>query len=191
MLNLPAQTQEGIDWSVWDADFSTVTGSENTPATGTTFDSAADCHCRSTFTCEDTKSVYINLRYTDDNNRMYFVVGNNRQPLIRNVVGGSTQTAYVGAALTDGVSYQFDVVLEGQNYSLFKDNVLLSSGTFSTSGNETTTGGKVTHNLATNDIELSTHPYPSLGIATDRVICPQYGALDWGFGHATMLIRSA
>lgn len=39
----------------------------------------------------------------------------------------------------------------------------------------TVAGGYIQHNYASNDIVLTMHPYPALGLATSRVVCPQDG----------------
>jgi hypothetical protein len=69
------------------------------------------------------------------------------------------------------VEYQFDIVAEGTSIKVNQDNVLKTTQTVAE--HVTVTGGVVSDDLATNDIELSTHPYPALGAATDRALAPQ------------------
>ncbi len=159
--------------SAWGGDWTEVTDTKTNPATGTTFSCAADCHVVWTFTPETGKTSYVNLRFTDASNTVELLVTPEQNLRLRNEVGGSVDQVFSGGSISDGVEYTVDLILEGSAYSLFLDNVLADSGTFSNSGNNLVTGGKVTHNLATNDIVLTTHPYPALGIATSRVICPQ------------------
>ena len=157
--------------TAWGADFSTVTDTKTNPATTTTYDCAADCHLRVTHTCENTKFVQAAIRYTNDTNYVRLEIDASRVPTLKKNVAGTPATLWTGAALTDAVEYQFDIVAEGSSVKVNQDNVLKTTQTVT--DHQTVTGGKVWHDLASNDIVLSTHPYPSLGIATDRVIAPQ------------------
>ena len=159
--------------SAWGGDWTEVTDSESTPATGTLFDCEADFHLSFSFTHELGKYVYIETRYTDGDNNVRVGAASNNAWVLRNEVGGSLETVYGGGSVADGVSYKVDLHLSGSDYSFFVNNALVVSGTFSDDGNNSTTGGRALLNLATNDIELTTHPYPALGIATSRVIAPQ------------------
>jgi len=165
-LSLPAN-----GYTAWDADFSTVTDSKTNPASDTSFVHNADCHIRWTATVENGQYFYVYARQADASNFLRFQVLDTRVPRMSSVVGGSYNTFYVGSALTDGVSYQFDVVLLGSSVKWYIDGVLVADVT--EPGLTSNAAGSVVHNLVTNDIVLSTHPYPSLGIATDRVIAPQ------------------
>jgi len=165
IIDLPAN-----GYTAWDADFSTVTDSKTNPASTTTFNCPADCHLHATFTCENTKYVYIAIRYTDANNYVRLEIDSSRVPTLKKNVAGTPTTLWTGTALTDAVAYQFDVVAEGTSIKVNQDNVLKTTQTVAE--HTAVTGGIVTHDLATNDIVLSTHPL-TLGIATDRVIAPQ------------------
>jgi hypothetical protein len=149
-----------------------VTDSESTPASGTTFDVDADCHARETFTYETGKYVRLWLRRIDDDNYGADIrAQDGKIKLYEGDDGVDTHLESTGTVLSDGVAYQLDVVLEGTSVKIYLDNVLQIDQTLQYQ--LTTAAGRVTHDLASNDIELSTHPYPSLGIATDRVIAPQ------------------
>jgi len=165
VIDLPAN-----GYTAWDADFSTVTDNKTNPASTTTFNCPADCHLHATFTCENTKYVYIAIRYTDANNYVRLEIDSSRVPTLKKNVAGTPTTLWTGTALTDAVAYQFDVVAEGTSIKVNQDNVLKTTQTVAE--HTAVTGGIVTHDLATNDIVLSTHPL-TLGIATDRVIAPQ------------------
>jgi len=87
---------------------------------------------------------------------------------------------YLGAAnllhvssdvFSDGVEAEVDVIHNGASYKLFIDKILKVDATLDDP--TTTTGGLSENNLDTNDIVITTHPYPALGIATSRVVCPQ------------------
>lgn len=158
---------------IWGPDFSKVTDTKTNPASTTTFDVDADCHVNYTFTPENTKYAYIHGRYTDPTHFGWRVeCGTDGTAYVKYRSGGGLQTLYTGVGVfPDGVAAQVDVVVEGVTLRLYVDNVLKTTETLVY--NLTTTGGYVVHILASNDIVLSTHPYPSLGIATDRVIAPQ------------------
>jgi len=161
--------------SAWGGDWSEVTDTKTNPASDTTFDCAADCHFNKTVTVEDTNAVRIRVRYTDGDNYFELFLDTDRTVRLRNTVGGSIETLHTTAALTDATSYEFDLILNGSAYSLFIDKVLADSGSVTNAGNNLITGGIITHNLDTNDIVLTTHPYPALGIADSRVVRPQEG----------------
>ena len=157
----------------WAADFSTITDSKTNPASDSDFDCEADFHFNCTYTEEVDKTVSFSFRRTNDDNRLYilkFGVDNNVYLAQQNDGSGTTIGSYSAAA--DTTPIQWDLVVEGSVVKLYENNVLKVSGT--TDINLTTADGTyISHNLASNDISLTTHPYPALGIATDRVIAPQ------------------
>ena len=170
LVDLPAS-----GYPAWDADFSTVTDSKSAPAHNSTFDCDADFHMRSTFTYQEEDSQYViwSTRYADGNNRIYtravHITGN---LLIVSVASGTPTTLLDEAAVfSDGVNHQVDISGEGSSFKVRVDNVLKLDTTVT--DNQTNAGGYIQRVLTVNDIELSTHPYPALGIATDRVIAPQ------------------
>jgi len=152
-------------------DFLDVTDTKTNPASGTTYDHDSDFHMNLTFTVEDTKYCIPYFRQVDGNNGWYLAIGDNRVVSISRGISGVWATQYTGDTLTDGVAYEFDLVCEGGTIKLYQDKVLKT--TISDTTHQTATGGTIYHTLATNDIVLTTHPYPALGIATDRVVCPQ------------------
>ncbi len=165
-----------LDLSSWvERDFVEVTDSKSAPATGT-FDCDADCHVKFEFTCEDGKIAYARPRIGGDGDSYFeFGLTATRFLRVRNRFGGSTETLFTSAALTDTVKYLFEAVLEGSVYRIFQDSVLVASGSVSSSGNNSSTGGRIVTDLVTNDIELETHPTPALGLAAGRIIAPQDG----------------
>ena len=166
-LSLPAN-----GYADWAADFSTITDSKTNPANLTAFNCDADCHINTTFTHENTKYVLISARYTDSNNRIYWNATTAGGLVVTEFYLGTPNILLNDAAVfSDGVAAEVDMILEGSAISIYVDNVLKLSDTLGDP--TTTTGGLAENTLATNDIVLSTHPYPALGIATDRVIAPQ------------------
>ena len=93
--------------------------------------------------------------------------------LERDPTGGLTTLYSESSVFSDGVPYKFDIQVEGSSYKVFLNNVLKDSGSDLRYNLTLANAGYVAHTLATNDIVLSTHPYPALGIATDRVISGQ------------------
>jgi hypothetical protein len=157
-------------YSEWDEDFSTVTDSESAPANSTYFDHVADCHITSTFTFEAGKYYYIYFRGVTGLaswNRLRCLTGGGAD--LASHSGGTYWSS--GGVFSDGVEYKIDIVCEGSTVKVYVDNVLKTTQTITE--NATNLRGRINYTLATNDIVLSTHPYPSLGIATDRVIAPQ------------------
>ena len=172
VLSLPAN-----GYTAWDADFSTVTDSLSTPSTGDVFTNTADFHVRSTFTYETGKYYQIRFRIegtgAKDNTDyiQFYCPGNERAQIVKEVNNFTTLLYTENGVFVDGVAYQIDIVAIGSSIKLYVNNVLKSSLT--EPDHMTNTRSKVIHTLATNDIVLSTHPYPALGIATDRVIAGQ------------------
>jgi hypothetical protein len=167
LVDLPAN-----GYTAWDADFSTVTDSESTPASETAFDCAADFHLRATFTYETGKITTFSYRYTDGNDRLIAQASSGGALNVGKYVGGAyTSLASVGGTFADTVNYQLDVVGEGSSVKVYVDNVEKADVTVT--DHQTVSGGMYQSNQVVKDAELSTHPYPSLGIATDRVIAPQ------------------
>jgi hypothetical protein len=165
-LSLPAN-----GYSAWDADFSTVTDTKTNPATGTLFDCNADFHTTETFTWEANKTIYTHFRYTDVNNSLYTYAFSGTLLRLYKIDDGTPSQLGGSITLTDGVSYQLDIVGHGSSIKVYLDNVLIFDVT--ETFNQTVAQGRVYNTLDTNDIVLSTHPYPALGIATDCAIAPQ------------------
>jgi len=160
--------------SKWDRDFAEVTDSESTPASPTQFDCEADFEMRFGYTMELGQKTYFEGRYTDGSNRFYAEMWSNGYVYLRNIVDGDLQTVgSINLAALDGTWIDFVIVAEGSEVALYYNNILAVSGTVTNDGNNNVAQGNVSHNLATNDIELTTHPYPALGVAVDHAICPQ------------------
>jgi len=166
--------------SAWGGDWTEVTDTKTNPASLTTFDCAADSHINKTFTHEDGKVVRLWWRFTDASNYMELYTAGTTDLIFRKDVLGSLSTlATLSGVLTDGVSAEIDIISEGSSIKVFVDKVLKS--TVAVAELNSDTGGRISHNLATNDIVITTHPYPALGIATSRVVAPQ---LNDTFTHA-------
>ena len=165
-----------LDLSSWvERDFAEVTDSKSAPAHNSAFDCDADFHLRSTFTYESSGSEYViwSVRFADINNRIYLRAVTTTGALqIVSVVGGTPDTLFNSAGVfSDGVNHQLDVVGEGSSFKVYVDNVLKLDTT--ETDNQTNAGGYIQRVLTVNDIELSTHPAPALGLATSRIIAPQ------------------
>jgi len=166
VVDLPAN-----GYTDWDADFSTVTDSEVNQASKN-YDCDANCHVTGTVTCENGKYVYIYIRYTDADNWVRLAIGTDRVVKLQKNVATSTSTVATGSTLTDAVEYKYDLVANGSAAEGFIDNVSDVSGTIA--DHATVAQGRLEHDLASNDLDVTSHPTPALGIATDRVI----GRLD-------------
>ena len=159
--------------AIWGPDFSKVTASESAPVNGTEFDCEADAHIRETFTVENGQIVSLYFRYGGASDYVRMTVGSTMVPVLQwDDESAGLITEWTGAALTDAVEYQFDVTFDGPIVKVFIDNVLMT--TKSITMNQDVAQARINHNLATNDIVLSTHPTPALGIATSHYICPQH-----------------
>jgi len=155
-------------------DFLDVTDTKTNPATGTSFGVGMSGHLNATWTHEAGTSVDFKFKYSGASSYYRVVDIANDLYVTYNTGGGDTQTGFYAAGFSDGVSYELDVIFDYDNTSLrvFLDKVLVINLSTLTQL-ESLTSGRVDHSLATNDIVLTTHPYPALGIATDRVVCPQ------------------
>lgn len=164
------------------ADFAEVTDSETNPANNTTYIVGNNHNVNFTWTSEagTPKFVQVQARKTDANN--YIEVGCDlvagRLQLKKKVSGSLTLVDQTIGAFSDGVSYEIDLVSYGSSIKVFIDKVLSIDATISDVPDYSgALGGVVYNTLDTNDIVLTTHPYPALGgtaiAATDRVICPQ------------------
>ena len=151
-----------------------MTDSKTNPATSTPFDCNADCHLRATFTFETGVDVYGFVRFVNTSNSLRIRARGSNGALYLQMLHatGDEVLAQLDAIFADGVSYQIDLVLYGDTAKLFINNVEKYDGD---AGGLllTTTGGRFDHTLVSNDLVITTHPYPALGIATDRVIAPQ------------------
>jgi len=165
ILDLPAN-----GYTEWDEDFSTVTDSESSPASLSYYDiNPGGTHTRFTFTYEAGK--YVNCYFRHDGTSAYAVVSCTSTGSI-SLTDQATSKFIVAGVFSDGIEYQIDIIDDTENVSVFVDNVQQST-TQTCSAASGEDQGRWLFNLAINDIVLSTHPYPALGIATDRVIAPQ------------------
>ena len=158
--------------SAWGGDWTEVTDTETNPASGTAFNSDANAHYRMTFTYESDKHVFLEGRYVDAANMGWDLwITSTGTWWIREMVDSVQPTLASGTGFSDGVAYQIDAIFVGSSLKIYRNGILLASVTASNA--QTQVNGKIRHTLATNDIVITTHPYPKKGIADDRVICPQ------------------
>lgn len=166
IVDLPAE-----GYSEWDEDFSTVTDSKSAPASLTFWNiNPSGTHTRATFTYETGK--FMNIYFRHDGATAYSYVSFDSAGDLSLFDQTTPEWIEVGV-LSDGISYQIDILDDGLNTRVFLDNIEMGSEAVCAAA-QYEDQGRVLHNLVTNDIELSTHPYPALGIAADRVIAPQH-----------------
>jgi len=168
VIDLPAN-----GYTDWDADFSTITDSETNPANGTTYSCDVNHHQTMTFTFEATNYARLSGRYDGGTSYGYRVrCVSDLSLIVQERQGEAVATLHTEAGVfADGVVYQIDAVCEGSTLKVYVNNVLKTTETIQY--NATTALGGVHHDLDTNDIVITTHPYPALGIATSRIIAPQ------------------
>ena len=161
--------------SAWGGDWSEVTDTKTNPANNTAFNCAADYHLNTTFTYEAGNYIYWFGRFVsvaDYGIRLAATTGGGVQVYQRDADGATLEINAGAGTLSDGVAYEIDLVVNGSNASLYLDKVLIGSTT-SLDINLSTSAGYSQNTLASNDVVLTTHPYPALGIADSRVVCPQ------------------
>jgi len=135
--------------------------------------STTGTHYNFTVTVEDTKYVRVWIRYVDGDDWLRLEINTARKPVIQQ----NDSTLYTGSALTDAQSYEVDLIVGNDSNGiarvwLYIDKVFLTRET-PTSTVLGATGSTVQHDLASNDWVLTTYPWPKLGIADSRVLCPQ------------------
>lgn len=128
-------------------------------ANGTVFQHPADTRIQFDFTYESGKYTYLYARHTSTANCVRIGVASTGVFIFRNYVD-NVPSGYDGLNLVDGTHYRFTAVLHGNNYELYQDDKLVTSGTFSSSENATTSNGTVVENLVTNDLRIVTESYP-------------------------------
>lgn len=177
-FNINSISLSNLQPSLGTEDFSTITDSKSSPVTTTTFDVNSDGEISAVFTHETGKDFNIFYRYNEEANSFLLQTRADGGLKLRYRVGGDLTTLFdVAGLFSDGVEYTVAISFNGGVHRVFVNSVLLTEQT--AAGILTSnTGGKVVHNLASNDIELSTHPYPGLvpQYVTDRVPSPQEDA---------------
>ncbi len=172
---------------IHDAEFVEVTDTKTAPASTTEFTIGANFHLNLTWTEESGKYVAPRFRWTDDEHWIQPLILNGNLVVQHRNTGVTTELGGLYGFFSDGVAYECDVIGFGSALYFFIDKVLKVTAV--DPGYELVAGGKLLHNLATNDIVLTTHPYPALGGsklgATDRQVCPQ--ANDTGTADADCL----
>jgi hypothetical protein len=146
-----------------------VTDSKSAPASLTFWNiNPSGTHTRATFTYETGK--FMNIYFRHDGATAYSYVSCDSAGDLSLFDQTTPEWIEVGV-LSDGISYQIDILDDGLNTRVFLDNIEMGSEAVCAAA-QYEDQGRVLHNLVTNDIEFETHPYPALGIATDRLVCP-------------------
>ena len=148
-----------------DAAGEALVDSESSPATLTTYDANADCHVSFTFTNEDTNNVIVAIRYLNPNSQITVEcradIGGN--PLRLQYADGTWhEVASVSDIFGTDVEFTVDVYALGSNIRVLVDDSEEINETVTY--NQTQTGGRITHTLDTNDLELESYSYPGSGI---------------------------
>jgi hypothetical protein len=164
----------------WGGDWSEVLASDAAPADTNveTFSAqrAGATHIQLTITRNDPigSANFIRIDSTADVNSFYLGDDGTTGRLRLYDYGTSSYLYNLFGGLPAGVTTVLDlVILPTGAFTLFKDKVLATSGTLSSTAN---TIGKLTSSCSDageTQSDLAVHPYPALGIATSRVVCPQ------------------
>ena len=125
------------------------------PVNGTGFDCDADGSIVASHTREAGYNVQYDIRYVTWDSTVTITITNLGEVGVIYNDGSAHWVEWTGAILTDGVSYDFDIVYSGQNISVSVDDVEVVN--CDVNFNLTTAGGCVYHTLVTNDIELSSY----------------------------------
>lgn len=157
----------------WARDFTELTDSLSTPASGTILTHEANAKLETSFTYETGKYIIEYLNYTSGGNTITVQITASGSLVIETVISGSHITLLNAAGVfTDGVGYTVTVLLESDKLRACVNGVdKLVDGDIS--GVATTGNGSIVHNLATNDIYFNSKPYPTLGTAVTHLVCPQ------------------
>ena len=161
----------------WAADFSTITDSKTNPVTTTTFTTAggtAGFHARMVITKDvTTTNLSYDLLYADNANRINLYEFGHTALVVRTFyLGAQNQILFSGAAF-DGTAQTIDIVVSGGTVALWLNNVRLLEAGAIPAALLPNTNGVISFGGTTTVQSITTHPYPALGIATDRVIAPQ------------------
>ena len=165
--------------SKWGGDFAEVLAENAAPPdtnVETITERTGQLHLQVTITRDSPvgSTNYVLARAAD--NTTSFVVGATNTDEVLRVYdyGTSTDLVSVAGVLLAGTSVVVDLIIElDGSFEIFADKVLQGSGTFSARAN---TIGKLesAHADAQETQEdLTTWPYPALGMADDRIVCPQ------------------
>ena len=137
-----------------------IVDSKSSPANGTLFNANADCHIFFTWTNESTKWVSIRFRYASAVSKVYVRCSPDvaDDPLLLLYYDGTeNEVTRVNGIFTAEQEYRVDIYGNGSNIKIDVDGINKIDETVTY--NQTQTGGRVDHNLATNDIELESWPY--------------------------------
>jgi hypothetical protein len=179
--------------SLHEAEFCEVTDTKTNPVSGTEFNHDAGAQLNCTFTYETGKLVSFKPRWVDNDNQTYVYAQADGKLRISNIDDGD-ETTHVNSAgyFSDGVEYRISIEVVGTYMRVCINETKVFEGAAGISERPTATGGIVLHSLATNDLVITTHPYPALGGnlgATDRVVCPQQSDTANCFADAIIITR--
>lgn len=154
-----------------------IVDSLSSPDTGTDFDANADCHIILVWTNENNTQITTNLRYANAGSKVFVQTqATNPDKLRLRYNDGSAHTvAEVEGVFTSDIEYRVDIYANGTNVKIDVDDVEKINETVTY--NATQTGGNITHDLASNDIELESWPYgePAAGV---EVVQSPLGTLE-------------
>ena len=143
-----------------------IVDSLSSPASQTQYSSNANCHVITTWTNEDNTNVQIKVRFAAWNSfvNVKCDAGGNNDLVLQYYDGGWNTVATVSSVFASDIEYTVDVYANGTNVKVDVDDVEKINETVTY--NATQTGGRIDHNLATNDIELESWPYgePTSGV---------------------------
>jgi hypothetical protein len=165
--------------SAWGGDWSEVIASSATPADNANIALAGGGFGREitfTVTRPDPVASAIFLAFNNSGtNKFYIGNGGGTADLLVYDFVGSAITLSGSGVLPAGTSVTVKATITDAGLiTVFANGVLVGSGTL-TSGADDYNRVTVTSNTGAGEVmtDVSIHPYPALGIATSRVVCPQ------------------
>jgi len=148
-----------------------IVDSLSAPASGTTYSANANCHVFWVWTNENNKVVSTEFRYANPDSKVYVIarVDNADNQLLLAYHDGSYHLVVgVDDVFVSDIEYRVDIYANGTNIKVDVDDVEKINETVTY--NATQTGGRITHGLSTNDIELESWPYGEPVSGTDIAV---------------------
>jgi hypothetical protein len=136
-----------------------IVDSLSSPASQATYDANADCHIIIVWTNEHDKWIQTYFRYDNFNDtvRVSLRADGTNSLILQYKDGSTNDVAEVTGIFTDEIEYRVDIYANGSNIKVDVDDVEKINETLTY--NQASTGGRIDHNLDTNDIELESWPY--------------------------------